>query len=453
MISIFSPELGRILLDFLTRRWLMLGLNVVNYWLTAIVTFSLLTRSSDSLLDSVRFLFLMSPAFIQSLLGEETVPGSMRSLLALPVKAKSIWNTYWWLSFGFPAVVCTAISLWALVGVWLTGPRTHSLDWLLIWFLGMWWMQALAECCLSLLSFGGGITKNRSVDPIVTGALRVVQMSRILFLIPISLQWQVITLGVSCATVATALFGLVLTGQIIPKRVDRPDYFQKPVSSRRSSRRVIGPRGWMALIRSVVPGILSGIINLSWSGLMLFFYMKQFDMTGPLQAETVFLMGFLMSASSIGLASHPLRAIRELRQLPLGASRLTLVLMLPVCLPFLLWSLASAVIQLAFQNESFGLWFDNTLRLSTALAACLYVPAIALHTRANRWLVVGVCIGIAIPMLLILGVLGMILDSTIRHLVLLAYSSVTAYLWTRWEISSGRTAYQRPVTNADPIST
>ena len=446
MSPTFSPEIRRILLNFLTRRWLSLVWIGSFYLLASFAVVKALADDPESKLNSARFIFPMSVSFWLVLIDVSAKP--IRSLLALPVTANSLWNSYWWLTFGLPAIAFTLISILGLAGAWMTGPLALPFDKVLILIFEQWGALALGWCCLSLLPSGDDVTKHRPISSTIAGAFRGLQMALFVFVIPNSFLWQSIILGVSGCTIATALFGKKITGQFILERIGRPDYPFKPVSSRRSSERVIGTLGWMALVRSfsmsivglVCWGIAYGILSL---------------LANPniKEIRNVHPMITLPLVTSILVSNAFSGSVRVLRQLPIDRSGLSLILLLPASLPIIIAHLGFAAVALAFQSELLELWLRSMFTGRVLLAIAIYNLAIVLHAPSDKWLKAAVFVAVGVPLTLLVGAVPLALDSNMIKGCAFVFACVPAFYWTRWEISSGRTAYQSPVTNTDPIST
>ena len=455
MIPTFSPEIRRILLNFLTRRWLSLVWIGSFYLLASFAVVKALADDPESKLNSARFIFPMSVSFWLVLIDVSAKP--IRSLLALPVTANSLWNSYWWLTFGLPAIAFTLISILGLAGAWMTGPLALPFDKVLILYFEQWGALALGWCCLSLLPSGDDVTKHRPISSTIAGAFRGLQMALFVFVIPNSFLWQSIILGVSGCTIVVALFGKRLTGQFILERIGRPDYPFKPVSSRRSRDKATGPLGWMVLVPLFARGLAGMLCGLA------FFVVIDYLRSSMMNSKTVndlhsyltsSLMGLILVGASLPLSRTLVDAIRVVRQLPMSASSLSMIFLLSACLPYLLVNLAYVFVVLAFQADSSGLWCQKSVLSLTPLAFSVCFPAMLLHARSDGWRLLSLIICLGGPLIAVSYVIGIAFGGTTPRLFLVAIVGASAFFWTRWEISSGRTGYQiEPVTNTGLIST
>lgn len=447
MIPTFSPEIRRILLNFLTRRWLWLVCFGSSHLLASFAFVIALAEDPNSKLNPAHFLFVMNFSFW---LASDDIGGkSTRSLLALPVTANSLWNSYWWLTFGLPASACTAMSVLALAGARLTNTVALPFDKVLIWLIAQWVGLALGWCCLALLPSDDGLLKRRPIRSAVAGALRVLQLTLFVLLIPNSISLQWIVLGISSCALAIALFGKRLTGQFIRERIGRPDYPFQPACSRQSSERVMGHLGWMALAR----GFSARMMGLVCSGMAVWILSLLVNLKVPSIHHVYSLVypGVLVSYLSVSKAFAD--AIRVLRQLPIDRSRLTLILLLPASLSIITWLLGFAVIAFAFQSELLNQSRSFVGMVRVLLAFAVFDLAIRLHAWSDKWLQGGVYVAVGLPVFLLVGLIPLSFDSNIMKWCSLVFAGVPAFYWTRWEISQGRTAYQRLGTNTDPIST
>lgn len=421
--------------------------------LTSFAFVKALADDPDSHLNPTRFIYPISASLWLVLNDVEAKP--MRSLLALPVTANSLWSSFWWLTFGLPAIASTFISLVALAGAWLFGPLAIPLDKVLIWLIEQWGALALGWCCLSLS--GDDIYKRRPISSTIARAFPGLQIALFLvFDIPISFLWQSVILGVSGSTIATALFGKKITGQFILERIGRPDYFIKSVSYRRPSDKTISPVGWMVLaplIARRMVGVMCLWAFMGWINGKLSSSMNPEASNASHASDHLSNWSVFLICSAWPLSWTFVNAIQAFRQLPMSRSFLSIFFLLLACLPYFLVILACAVVLMIFQVDISGLWSRKSDFSLLALAFSAYIPAILFNSRSDVWRMLGLIIFVALPIITVVVVIEIAISGTIPRLFLATLIGTAAFYWTRWEISSGRTAYQSPVTNTNPIST
>ncbi len=438
MKSNFSPELRRFLLNFLSRRWPWLVACASLHLLASI--FFLQATGTDSLsqMGHTRFFFILSVSIWPIML--DVLGKPMRTLLSLPLTADSVWTGFWWLTFGFPAIASTTISLMALSWVLLTSQLAVPVETVVIWFIGQWGSLALGWCCLSLLASDPDVAKRRPVSSTIASGLWGVQSSFFVFFIPTSSPWGLVVLSGSCCTILGALFGRGLTGQFILERIGRPDASTITISPRRNHDRAGKSRGWMSLIQSniylllgvplagLTAGALSVGLSQRWSEADRMLFTVLF--CGP---AVVICPGVVAMAFS--------STTRVLRQLPMNGLKMAFTLLLAAWLPSLVGMLPVALILLIAQPDSSEMWSKWMVSTLTALSL---VSAFSIRFGPGSppfvafiglWFlfmaVMATAIGAGPP------------DWMVLTAPLLIAACVA---WTRWEISCGRSVYRtRPI--------
>ncbi len=438
MISSVSPELRLFLLNFLSRRWPWLAACAGLHLLASIFFLQAMGTDSLSQMGHTRFFFIMSVSIWPIMLDVMRKP--MRTLLSLPLTADSVWTGFWWLTFGFPAIASTAISLLALAWALLTDQLAVPVETVLVWFIGQWGSLALGWCCLCLLPSDAEAAKLRPVSSFIASGLWGVQSSFFVFFASTSSPWGNVVLVVSCCTILGALFGRGLTGNFILERIGRPDASTITVPARRSHDKARGSRGWMSLIRlniyillgvplaGLTAGALSVGLSQRWSDADRMLFTVLF--CGPI---VVIYPGILAMAFS--------STIRVLRQLPMNGLKMAFALLFSAWLPALVGMLPVAVIILIAQPDSSELWSKWMVSTLTALTL---VSAFSIRFGPG-----------SPPFVAFIGLwflFMVVMVTTLRGgpptwtLLIAPFLIAACVVWTRWEISRGRSVYRtRPV--------
>lgn len=434
----FSPEVRHFLLNFVARRWPWLAVAIGLHLLASIFFLQAMGMNLLSQMGHTRFFFSISVIFWPIML--DVLGKPMRTLLSLPFTADSVWNGFWWLTFGFPAIASTTISLMALSWALLIGQLTVPVEAIAVWFIGQWGSLALGWCCLCLVASDADTAKRRPVSSTIASALWGVQSSFFVFFIPTSSPWRQVVLACSCLTIFGALFGKGLTGQFILERIGRPDASTPTVSPRRSRDKARVLLGWMSLIRSSRYHFLGVLLAGFATGALSVGLCQRWSVPDRMLFNVLICGQFLVIFPGV-VAVASSSAIRVLRQLPMNGLKMAFTLFLAAWLPALVGMLPVALILLIAQPDSSERW--STWMVSTLTALSLVSAFSIRFGPGSPPFVAFIGLWFLFMAVIATAVRGGPPTWTVLTAPLLIAACV---VWTRWEISCGRSVYRtRPI--------
>lgn len=359
------------------------------------------------------------------------------TLLTLPLSLRDAGRTLWWSAIGLPAIGFTGLNLvtWLGVAAHASGAITRDGASIALWLLTSAGMIGFAL----LGSFPAG----PAGGTIATHAARAVSFARPIAALglgfiglPRNGPFLPFTLALATSGIALAAYLFLRPERLALRRLGRLAAAPSAVFPPAERTRRFRWSGWM-----VVAGQYGFAVARAFAtSLLLFLLLWRFWAAfGDFPLAFVFLIavpGFIMKPW-VG-------AIRALRLLPLSSERLALALFLMALAPSALWLLSLALLYAAGLSGPSGfplLW----LMMVVPCQSCLHLPA------ALRF---GKSLMAVLPSTAMMAVAVPLLWAPTTLLVLLPGAIVVAaYLWTRYELRSGRRAYRRPETGAFAAAT
>ncbi len=431
-----TPESRRILLNFLSRRRVLVTISVLLHFVGSLYFLQGTWTTPLWNMGHRTFLFFLGSTIWPVMM--EVFAKPMRALLALPLRQEDLWKTYWWMTFAIPAMTSMAISLLALAIVMLSGPLGVPLHTALIWFIGQWGSLALGWCCLCLLPSDAAVARQRRVTSSIASGLWGVQSSFFLYFIPASPPWSYVVLGVSALALWGAVAGRALTGQFVQERIGRPDDFSPSSSSEDKSRqKAPGVQGWLTLMVIHAPSIaMMVLIPLAfWFLSFLSGWNKRTGM-GMVMAAVVcgqmsLVMAFMFSRNLIS-------GLRVLRALPTSGLTIALVLLIAAWIPAIIGS-GLVILLLTGDTDNGSAWVIGFAIEQLALVS--FLPMLNLRFRSPL-----VAVPVFVLPFVLIGFSGSPLGENpgTHWIVVIASFLITLVLTLRtWsEIRNGRRAYE-----------